>query len=279
MTIPSSTSSVSGLPSASPPATLPSYATFRAAQPMLAGTTKVFYWNNIENWANGVLPGEAGAVADIDILRGSPGIMVDDFTSLTINTLAFSPGAPTLEIAVQSRLVIDQAVTNGVIELDAGARLLEPNSGDSYVKLSAASLVEYGAVPRGYVQFSSVPGTTSSLYISTPALATASSPGSDPQSITNFSVGDNIYIEESQTGPLSATYTPGASGAGTLWISNGATPVYRFSNFSGNAALNYQVTETSVVDPLTGKAGVPAGLFNALGSLLLSPIRNTCEAK
>ncbi len=226
MAIPSPTTSVPGIPSMSPPPPLPSYATaFQSTQPMSVTGTKVFYWNSIGNWASGLLPSDAGGLADIDILRGSPGIMVDNITSLTINSLTFSSGAPTLEIAVQSRLVIDQAVTTGVIKLDAGARLLEPNSGMSYVTLfGSASLVEYGGVPRGYVQFGPIPGTTGSLYISQPVLATVKSPGSDPQSITNFSVGDNIYVEETQTGPLTATYTPGATGAGTLLISNGAAP-------------------------------------------------------
>ncbi len=105
------------------------------------------------------------------------GVPLDDIASLTIRSLNFSPGAPTLEIGAGNTLNITNAVSNGVITLDANAELLEPRSGFSYMNLAGnGSLVEQGGVPRGYIQFSTNPANTGSLYIHTPQPPTGGTP-------------------------------------------------------------------------------------------------------
>ncbi|HEX5326174.1 MAG TPA: Hint domain-containing protein, partial [Acetobacteraceae bacterium] len=128
-----------------------------------------------------------------------------------------------------------------------------------YVTLAGQnSLVEQGGVPRGYIYFSADPTISGSLYIHTPQPPSGGQPGQDPQVIVNFDGNDQIYIEESAAGPLTATYTQGAGVRGSLLISSGGTPLYVFNNFRGDAALNYQAVSTTITDPLTGAPDVAA---------------------
>ncbi len=115
------------------------------------------------------------------------------------------------------------------------------------------------ACPGAIFTFSTNPADTGSLYIHTPQPPTGGAPGSDPQVIQFFGAGDNIYIEEAESGPLTVTYTPPATGVnGTLLVLEGGTPIYRFGNFRGDPTLNYQAAETTITDPLTGTPGVAA---------------------
>ncbi|MEO9188792.1 MAG: Hint domain-containing protein [Acetobacteraceae bacterium] len=123
------------------------------------------------------------------------------------------------------------------------------------------SLLEQGGLPRGYVFFSANPADTGSLYIHTPQPPVGGVPGQDPQVIANFATGDNIYIEELEGGPLTATYTPGNDVTGTLLISDAGAPIYKFNYFRGDAALNYQAAETLITDPLTGATVSAIDLF------------------
>lgn len=231
--------------------------TFLFSQSMSLGGTKFFDWSNPANWSDGAIP---GATSDVVVAPPSNGgVPIDDIVSLTIRSLSFSAGAPTLQIGAGDTLTISNAV-DGSIVLDAKAVLLEPRSGLSYVTFAGNnSVLEQGGVPRGYIQFSTNPADTGSLYIHTPQPPTATGPGVDPQVIQNFAAGDNIYIEELESGPLTATYTPGSGATGTLLISDGGgTPIYDFANFRGNPVLNYQAVETVITDPLTGQPGVAA---------------------
>jgi len=230
--------------------------TFLFSQSVSLGGTKFFDWGNAANWSDGAIPDATSSV----VLPRFSGIPLDDIASLTIRSLNFSPGAPRLEIGAGSTLNVSNAVSNGVIRLDANAELLEPRSGFSYVQLAGNdSLVEQGGVPRGYIQFSTNPADTGSLYIHTPQPPMGGVPGSDPQVIQFFGAGDNIYLEEAESGPLTVTYTAPAIGVnGTLLITEAGTPIYRFANFRGDPALNYQAVETTITDPLTGIPGVAA---------------------
>ncbi|MEO9189137.1 MAG: hypothetical protein ABI224_03915, partial [Acetobacteraceae bacterium] len=243
----------------SPAIPAPALATFGLSHAASTGGSKVFDWSDRANWSNGAPPSSLGGAAAVVVSAGTGGTNVDDIASLTISSLNFLAGAPALEIAAGNRLTITGAGTNGSIRLDANATLLEPNSGLSCITLAGSGArVEMGGVPRGYIAFSTVAGTSGSLFIAQPQAGTATAPGVDPQVIQNFAVGDHIYIEEKQTGSLTATYLPGSGAAGTLLISNGGVPVYEFTNFYGNPALNYQVAETAITDPLTGQAGIAA---------------------
>ncbi|MEO8714840.1 MAG: hypothetical protein ABI369_07495, partial [Acetobacteraceae bacterium] len=237
-------------------------ATVRSSHAVVTGGTKYYDWSDAANWSNGVLPGSLSGLADVAIGSGAAGVLLDDIASLRINSLSFLAGALALDIGAGNSLTIANTVASGAIKLEANARLLELKSGFSYVNLAGNNaLVEMAGSPGGYVQFSTIAGVAGSLYIAQPQARTATAPGVDAQVIQNFALGDHIYIEELQTHQLSVTYAPVSANSGTLLISDGASPVYKFTNFQGSAALNYQVAEKTITDPMSGAAVAALDLF------------------
>ncbi len=229
--------------------------TFLYSQSVSAGGTKLFDWSNLSNWSTGTLPNAASDV----VIQGPNhgGRSFDNVGFLEVHSINFKAGASGLRIGAGTILRVDNNA-NGTITLDAGAELLEPRTGLSYVTLEGqGALLEQG-VPQGYIQFSNTPGISGSLYIHSPQSPSGGRPGFDSQVISYFAGNDQIYVEEGTAGPLTATYAQGAGVTGTLLISSGGTPIYQFSNFRGNAALDYQAVATTITDPLTGTPDVAA---------------------
>lgn len=230
--------------------------TFLYAQSVSIGGTKLFEWSNLSNWSTGALPGVTS-----DVLIQGPnngGRSFNDVSSLEIRSLTFGAGASGLRIGAGSALRVDNNVFNGTITLEANAELLEPRTGLSYVTLEGNNALLAQGVPQGYVQFSTSPSISGSFYIHLPQPPSGGVPGADTQYVSNFAGSDRIYIEESVSGPLTATFTPGPTVYGTLLISSGTTPIYKFDHFTGSTSLNYQAIETTVTDPITGTPNVAA---------------------
>lgn len=251
---------------------MPTTVTFQFSQSVSLGGTRFFDWSSTANWSDVTVPtgGEAIVIGG----PGGGGVSLDDLSSLTIPTLAFAAGAGGLRIDSGDVLTVTSRVLNGSIGLDANSQLLERNTGLSYVNLLGnGALFEVGGIPQGYLQFSTNAAIAGSLYIQNPESATPISPGVDPQVTSYFSGGDQMFIEESASGPLTAQYIPGASVTGELLISDDGTPLYEFSQFRGNPTLDYQASETTVIDPLTGRtvAAVEVFVCFARGTRIAAP--------
>lgn len=230
--------------------------TFLYSQSVSVSGTKLFNWSNLSNWSTGALPSVTS-----DVLIEGPnqgGKSFNDVSSLEIHSITFGAGASGLRIGPGSVLRVDNNVFNGSITLEAGAELLEPRTGLSYVTLEGNDALLEQGVPQGYVQFNTNPSISGSFYIHLPQPPSGGHPGFDPQSVSYFAGDDRIYIEEAVSGPLTATYTPGSTISGTLLISSGTTPIYEFTHFNGSAALDYQAVATTVTDPITGTPNVAA---------------------
>ncbi len=254
----SNTGTISNDPIPTMPIALPAPAIFRPTHSS-SSTSKAFAWSDQANWSNGVAPNNNNIQSFVTIAPGAVGANVDDIASLTVAGLTFAPGAAALQIGAGATLTVASNVANGVIGLASNALLVELKSGLSYVNLVGSNArVAMGGVPQGYIVFSNTPGVDGSLFITQPQLHTATTAGTDSQYIQNFTLGDHIYIEEQQTHALTATYTPHNATYGTLLLSDGATPIYQFTNFQGSTTLNYVVSETTISDPISGVAKVPA---------------------